>query len=170
MGARASFGYSGTSFFFCCETRKIAPAETARAGGRNLATKRHHCAQRPPGGGQEGQPRRSPYSGVVRSLKQSECARAVVCKVAGMQRGTSGVFLRSYLREVFREQARTSALAPFALIDGETAAPSAFFVTGGVTLPRRCDGIALLSPSPWPSKGRPEYFPFHPAFINANHL
>ena len=62
------------------------------------------------------------------------------------------------------------ALAPFALIDGETAAPSAFFVTGGVTLPRRCDGIALLSPSPWPSKGRPEYFLFHPAFINANHL
>ena len=65
---------------------KLRPPKPLGPGGRNLATKRHHCAQRPPGGGQEGQPRRSPYSGVVRSLLQSECARAVVCKVAGMQR------------------------------------------------------------------------------------
>ena len=44
------------------------------------------------------------------------------------------------------------------------------FATGGAVLPRRSDGVALLYPSPWPSDGRPAFFPLNPAFINANHL
>ena len=143
--------YRAIPVFFCCETRKIAPAETAAAGGRNLAKRSASLRAKAAGGRGGGHPRRSLHSGVVRSLKQSEYTWAMVCRVAGMPRHLGRLHAAMPPRGVPRTSTdiRLMLLSTWSI--GKTLA-SSLLATASVVLPRRSDrSICTLPP-----RGRPK--------------